>query len=143
LVGLQEGHPACKKLSSGVLAWLSVWLSCFSKIQIGFTFLVPADAGSPGKRAVKRVCVCVCVCVGHVGTKYTLPRVRVVDNGKEILSMNEVLSYMLRSAAMLCEETELSNLLKLNESEWLSYVGEVRGMIVTYPGMVRNSHSVN
>ena len=84
-----------------------------------------------------------CVCVGHVGTKYTLPRVRVVDNGKEILSMNEVLSYMLRSAAMLCEETELSNLLKLNESEWLSYVGEVRGMIVTYPGMVRNSHSVN
>jgi len=25
LVGWQEGHPACKKLSSGVLAWLSVW----------------------------------------------------------------------------------------------------------------------
>jgi len=24
LVGWQEGHPACKKLSSGVLAWLSV-----------------------------------------------------------------------------------------------------------------------
>jgi len=25
LVGQQEGHPACKKLSGGVLAWLSVW----------------------------------------------------------------------------------------------------------------------
>ena len=25
LVGCQEGHPACKKLSGGVLAWLSVW----------------------------------------------------------------------------------------------------------------------
>jgi len=25
LVGLQEGHPVCKKLSGGVLAWLSVW----------------------------------------------------------------------------------------------------------------------
>ena len=25
LVGQQEGHPACKKLSSEVLAWLSVW----------------------------------------------------------------------------------------------------------------------
>ena len=25
LVGRQGGHPACKKLSSGVLAWLSVW----------------------------------------------------------------------------------------------------------------------
>jgi len=32
-------------------------ISCFSKIQIGFTFLVPADPGSPGKRAVKGVCV--------------------------------------------------------------------------------------
>ena len=34
-------------------------VSCFSKIQIGLTFLVPAHPGSPGKRAVKRVCVCV------------------------------------------------------------------------------------
>ena len=32
-------------------------VSCFSKIQIGFTFLVPGHLGSPGKRAVKRVCV--------------------------------------------------------------------------------------
>ena len=38
-------------------------LSCFSKIQIGFTFLVPAHPGSPGQRAVKWLCVCVCVCV--------------------------------------------------------------------------------
>ena len=38
-------------------------VSCFSKIQIGFTLLVPAYLGSPGKRAVKRLCVCVCVCV--------------------------------------------------------------------------------
>jgi len=29
LVGWQEGHPACKKLSGEVLAWLSVW----SKVQ--------------------------------------------------------------------------------------------------------------
>ena len=44
-------------------------VSCFSKMQIGFTFLVPAHLGSPGKRAVKQVCVCVCarVCVcAHV-----------------------------------------------------------------------------
>jgi len=25
LIGRQEGHPACKKLRGGVLAWLSVW----------------------------------------------------------------------------------------------------------------------
>ena len=40
---------------------LPLTISYFSKIQIGFTFLVLADLGSPGKRAVKRVCVCVCV----------------------------------------------------------------------------------
>jgi len=42
---------------------LPLSVSCFSKIQIGFTFLVLAHSGSPGKRAVKRVYVCVCVCV--------------------------------------------------------------------------------
>ena len=42
---------------------LPLTVSCFSKIQIGFTFLVPAHPGSPEQRAVKRVCVCVCVCV--------------------------------------------------------------------------------
>ena len=36
---------------------LPLTVSCFSKIQIGFTFLVPAHFGSPGKRAVKQVCV--------------------------------------------------------------------------------------
>ena len=40
---------------------LPLTVSCFSKIQIGFTFLVPAHLGSPGKMAVKRVCVCVCL----------------------------------------------------------------------------------
>jgi len=33
-------------------------VSCFNKIQIGFTFLVPAHPGSPGQNAVKQVCVC-------------------------------------------------------------------------------------
>ena len=33
-----------------------------SKIQIVFTFLVPAHLGSPGQRAVKRVCVGLWVC---------------------------------------------------------------------------------
>jgi len=42
---------------------LPLTVSCFSKIQIGFAFLVPAYLGSPGQRAVKRVCVFVCVCV--------------------------------------------------------------------------------
>jgi len=58
LTGRQEEHPACKKLSDEMLAWLSVWIEvqticvwsrrchcqaiipCFMKIQIGLTFLV-------------------------------------------------------------------------------------------------------
>jgi len=76
LVGRQEGHSACKKLEwwgTGIVICLDrdadlhmaqlmpllLTVSCFSKIQIGFTFLVPAHPGSPGKRAVKRVCVCI------------------------------------------------------------------------------------
>jgi len=39
---------------------LPLTVSCFSKIQIGSTFLVPAHLSSRGKRAVKRMCVCVC-----------------------------------------------------------------------------------
>jgi len=42
---------------------LPLTVSCFSKIQIGFSFLVPAHLGSPRQRVVKWVCVCVCVCV--------------------------------------------------------------------------------
>ena len=72
LVGRQEGHPACKKLKwwgAGVVICLELGVdlrvaqlmplpltvSCFSKIQIGFTFLVPAHLGSPLQRAVKWV----------------------------------------------------------------------------------------
>ena len=40
---------------------LPLTASCSSKIQIGFTFLVPAHPGSPGLRAVNQVCVCLCV----------------------------------------------------------------------------------
>jgi len=43
------------------MAQMPLTVCCFSKIQIGFNFLLQAHLGSPGKRAVKRVCVCVCV----------------------------------------------------------------------------------
>ena len=50
----------CADLHIAQLIPLPRTVSCFTKIQIGFTFLVPAHLGSPGQRAVKRVCVCVC-----------------------------------------------------------------------------------
>jgi len=88
LVGRQEGHPACKK-TGVVRCWhgylsgarckadlhmfqlmpLPLTVSCFSKIQIGVAFLVPAHLGSAGKMAVKRVCVCVCAATCQYGTQ--------------------------------------------------------------------------
>ena len=41
---------------------LPLTVSCFSKIQIGFAFLVLVHPGSLGQRAVKWVCVCVLCC---------------------------------------------------------------------------------
>ena len=64
MVGHQEGHQACKKLSGARgadlhmarLMPLPLTISCFSKIQTGFTFLVPAYPGSLGKRVAKQAC---------------------------------------------------------------------------------------
>ena len=39
LVRRQEGHPACKKLSGGLLAWLFVWSDVLCRFAYG-----PADA---------------------------------------------------------------------------------------------------
>jgi len=44
---------------------LTLTVSCFSKTQIGFTFLAPAHIGSPGQRAIKCVHACVRVCAQH------------------------------------------------------------------------------
>ena len=77
LVGRQGGHLACKKMSGEVLAWLSVWsevqtcirpswchchwLSLASvKSRLVLPFWYRLTRGSPGQRAVKRVCVCNC-----------------------------------------------------------------------------------
>ena len=63
---------------------LTCTVSCFRKIQIGFTFLVPAHPDSLGKRAVKRVCVCVCVI-----TLYSSQ----ANSGQSMLSLYGVLCY--------------------------------------------------
>ena len=62
VVGCWRGYLSgarCRLADLAQLMSLPLTVSCFSKIQIGFTFLVPAHLGNPGKRAVKRVCVCV------------------------------------------------------------------------------------
>jgi len=73
-LGSRKGIRPAKKLSGGVLAWMDICLergadlqlmplpltvSCFSKIQIGFTFLVPDYLGSPGKGPLNGFNVCI------------------------------------------------------------------------------------
>ena len=80
---------------------LPLTVSCSSKIQIGFTFLVLAHPGSPGKRAVKRVCVCVCiVCYGAVYLR-TRPETvleRIHRRGRQ----EELTIPLVRCATSLC-----------------------------------------
>ena len=74
---------------------LPLTVSCFSKIQIGFTFLIPAHLGSPGKRAVKQEFVCVtCQIVACVALLYSLHQVH-----------NELVS-KLRQAALMTSALE-------------------------------------
>ena len=42
-------------LHTAQLMPLPLTVSCFSEIQIGFTYLLPAHPGSRGQRAVKRL----------------------------------------------------------------------------------------
>jgi len=62
VVCLQQGAD----LHMAQLIPLPLTISCFSKIQIDFTFPVPAHLGSPGKKAVKRVRACVCKIVRYI-----------------------------------------------------------------------------
>jgi len=84
LVGQQKGHPACKKISGGLLAWLSGARCRFpygpadttathcillQEIQIGFgfTFLVPAHPGNPRQNPDScKMLVVVVVVVTHI-----------------------------------------------------------------------------
>ena len=66
---------------------LPLTVSCFSKIQIGFTFLVPAHPGSPGQMAVKRMCVCV--------TDYMIPQTFTVTSEHIRLYFFSVLQFLV------------------------------------------------
>ena len=64
VVGYWHGYLSgarCRLAYMAQLMPLPLTVSCFSKIQIGFTFLIPAHPGSPGKGPLNG-CLCVCVC---------------------------------------------------------------------------------
>jgi len=66
LICLERGAD----LHTAQLMPLPLTVSCFSKIQTGFTFLVPADLSSPGKGPLNG-CVCVCVPVELLTMSHT------------------------------------------------------------------------
>ena len=70
-------------LHTAQLMPLPLTVSCFSEIQTGFTFLVPAHLGSPGHRAIKRVCVCVCVIEKLIPSRYSA-RVWITDGYRAV-----------------------------------------------------------
>ncbi|XP_017877532.1 ribonuclease 3 isoform X2 [Ceratina calcarata] len=55
------------------------------------------------------------------------------DNGQEILSMNEVLNYLIKSSKLLIDPNDLSRVVEMPQYEWQNIADEVKGMIVTYP----------
>ncbi|OCT74492.1 hypothetical protein XELAEV_18033471mg [Xenopus laevis] len=61
------------------------------------------------------------------------------DGGKEVLSMHQVLLYLLRCNKPLVPEEEIANMLQWEELEWQKYAEECKGMIVTNPGMKPSS----
>lgn len=65
----------------------------------------------------------------------------IVDGGKEVLSMHQVLLYLLRSSKALVPEEEIADMLQWEQLDWQKYAEECKGMIVTNPGMVRSSSS--
>ncbi|XP_008547319.1 ribonuclease 3 [Microplitis demolitor] len=56
------------------------------------------------------------------------------DKGQEILSMNEVLNYLIKSSSSLIDVEELDRLIAMPQYEWQNYADQVKGMVVTYPG---------
>jgi len=107
-LGGRKGIRPVKKLSDGELAWLSVWSEvqtciwpswchCHSLSLASFKsrlvlLLVPTDPGSPGQRAVKRVCVCVCVFVLYKFMVIAASLIRIAQLGALLFTQEPPLS---------------------------------------------------
>ncbi|XP_071034189.1 ribonuclease 3 isoform X1 [Parasteatoda tepidariorum] len=65
------------------------------------------------------------------------------DNSKELLSLNAVLDYLLSCNKILIDEKKLNVVMKYSERKWQDLADEVKGMIVTCPGMKPSSVRVD
>ena len=115
LVGRQEGHPACKKLSGGMLAWLSDWSDvqtciwpsgchCHSlslasvKSRLVFPFWYRLTWVVPDKGPLNG-CVCVCVwCFSRTPT-CDRQRDRQTDRHREVVRVTRRVHWSRASAS--------------------------------------------
>lgn len=67
----------------------------------------------------------------------------ILDGGKEILAHCHVLDYLLKENKVLITDEMLPEVLKIDEHKWQDLADEVKGMIVTCPGMKPSSIRVD
>ncbi len=60
-----------------------------------------------------------------------------------MLSMNEVLLYLMRVAKPVVDNTDLGRLAEMSVHQWQDWVDNVRGMVITRPGLVGLSKIVD
>ena len=145
-------------LHTAQLMPLPLTVSCFSEIQIGSTFLVPAHPGSPRKRAVKRVCVCVCVFV-CVAVQYKLQQLVEYSTGLELFQIpdrsvsNVVTSVTLCAVAPVAQQisaldavamvqcTVLEANVKVNRAYLRVVYGRYHNAVMLFHVLVHNDYS--
>jgi len=116
LVGRQEGHPACKKLSGGILAWLSVWSEvqtctwpsrchCHSlsldsvKSRLVLPFWYRLTRVVPDKGPLNR-CVCVCVSIGKTSNDWmNHPQIE-----QSMIRLHNICTLLLRASPRRLEQ---------------------------------------
>ena len=108
---------------------LPLTVSCFSKIQIGFTFLVPAHLGSPGKGPLTCVCVCVPIlmfCSGNMS-----------DSNKQ----RSVCHTVMTSASLIRHGTASRRVQKRLISSTFSFPGETGPSFLTQRKYTKQHYS--
>ena len=124
---------------------LPLTISCSSKIQIGFTYLVPADPGSPGQRAVKRVCVCCHMNEWYVFIHWTWS-VRVLLLLVTVLQCRHTrhslrLTYLIAPSSLLTILASFSSVAYLTTGSWCTSLSRGRSFVkVSHPTRLRICH---
>ena len=121
---------------------LQLTVSCSSKIQTGFTFLVPAHPGSSGKRAIKCVCVCVLLSSRHVRTQFKLSPSGCLIYTHTLITQDSTTTHR-NSQSKLCILNQWKKAMTYTMSPWLVQEPSGCGKQSTLAGDASPSASVH